>query len=116
MIFQKTKNHELKKKLSQMRSKLEKEDLDSDSISINIIEQEKRLRFIKNDLKSKQLNTIIQDEFLKRVNNISNNFEKATNNLDFLHKQNLDGRKFKILIFCFKFKLSNSHSNLKSKR
>ena len=70
-----------------MNNKLGKENLDIETLFQNISEQEKKNKTLKSEIKKNQMSSMIQETFLKKVQTVSNKFEAASSNLNFIKKK-----------------------------
>ena len=81
-----------------MKNKLAKENLDIQALFQNVSDQEKKNKTLKAEIKKNQMSSMIQETFLKKVQTVSNKFEAASSNLNFIKKKEKPTSKLFLLV------------------
>lgn len=82
------KNIELKKQLAKVKGRIEQEDLETISLCRNITEQEKKIQKSEADYRNKEVSSLAQDIFIKKVQDVCNKFKTASQSLNFISEEN----------------------------
>ena len=75
-----------------MKGRIEQEDLETISLCRNITEQEKKIQKSEADYRNKEVSSLAQDIFIKKVQDVCNKFKTASQSLNFISEENTNGK------------------------